>query len=273
MNAPTIVDRDADARLSALLRQTFPETHEWEYRYVDHEWSRIRHVFQSQICEISGRRVLEFGCNIGASSIVMAHLGRRICIVACDISETFLTLARLNAARYGVSDAIQFVRLQEGAGLPFGDRTFDVITCNSVLEYVKPADLPYIQRELDRVLRPGGHVVVLGTSNRLWPIEAHSRRWLVNYVPARFDRFFGHRLERGVWPRQIRSGFGPYEDVLAELGTEQYMGARNAAQDSWGKRCTLKLAARFCAVFGLSPGFLTPYLFAILRKPPTQPAR
>ena len=80
-----------------------------------------------------GRRVLEFGCNIGASSVVMAHLGRRICIVACDISETFLTLARLNAARYGVSDAIQFVRLQEGARLPFGDSTFDVITCNSVL--------------------------------------------------------------------------------------------------------------------------------------------
>ena len=118
--------------------------------------------------------MLEFGCNIGASSIVMAHLGRPSCIVACDISDTLLTLARLNAARYGVSDAIQFVRLQEDARLPFGDSTFDVITCNSVLEYVKPAHLPYIQSELDRVLRPGGHVVVFGTSNRLWPIE-HTR--------------------------------------------------------------------------------------------------
>ena len=271
MNAPTIVDGDADARLSALLRQTFPESHEWEYRYVDHEWSRIRHVFSSQICELPGRRVLEFGCNIGASSIVMAHLGSRI--VACDINETFLTLARLNSARYGVSAAIQFVRLQEGAPLPFGDRTFDVITCNSVLEYVKPADLPYVQRELDRVLRPGGHVVVFGTSNRLWPIEAHSRRWLVNYVPARFDRLFPHPLQRGVWPRQIRSGFGPYEDVLAELGPEHYLRARNAAQDSRAKRGTLRLAARFCGIFGLSPGFLTPYLFAVLRKPLGQLAR
>src|SRR6476620_11138129 len=138
MNAPAIVDGDADARLQALLGETFPDTHEWEYRYVDHEWSRIRHVFLSQIFEVSRRRVLEFGCNIGASSIVMAHLGSRV--VACDISETFLRLARLNAARYGVSDVIQFVRLQEGATLPFGDRTFDVITCNSVLEYVRPED-------------------------------------------------------------------------------------------------------------------------------------
>jgi SAM-dependent methyltransferase len=172
-----------------------------------------------------------------------------------------------------VSDAIQFVRLQEGATLPFGDRTFDLITCNSVLEYVKPADLPYVQRQLDRVLRPGGHVVVFGTSNRLWPIEAHSGRWLVNYVPARFDRFFRGPLQRGLWPWQIRSGFGPYEGVLAELGNEQYLRARNTAQDSRGKRYALKLAARFSAVFGLSPGFLTPYLFAVLRKPLRQLAR
>lgn len=268
MADPAIVDFDADARFRALLQHVMPQTYDWENRYVDHEMSRIRHVFQPGLCQIEGRRVLEFGCNIGATSIVLAHLGGRT--TACDINDQFLTLAKLNARRYGSLPLIRFVRLQEGAQLPFSDASFDVVTCNSVLEYVRAEHLAPLQRELDRVLHPGGEIVVFGTSNRLWPIEAHSHRWWVNYVPDAFDRMLGDAVQRGVWPWQIRHGFGRYVDVLGMAGAREYLNARNAARSSPFQRAALKILAHAASGVRISPGLLTPYMFAVLRKPSAQ---
>ena len=268
MTDPAIVDFDADARFRALLQQVMPKTYDWENRYVDHEMSRIRHVFQPTLCQIEGRQVLEFGCNIGATSIVLAHLGGRT--TACDISDQFLMLAKLNARRYGSLPLIRFVRLQEGASLPFCDASFDVVTCNSVLEYVRREHLAPLQRELNRILRPGGEIVVFGTSNRLWPIEAHSQRWWVNYIPDSFDRMLGSAMQRGVWPWKIRHGFGRYEDVLGQAGAREYLNARNAARSSSSQRTALKILAHAASSARISPGLLTPYILAVLRKPPAQ---
>lgn len=49
-------------------------------------------------------------------------------------------------------------------------------SCNSVLEYVQLRHLADLLLEIDRVLAPGGVLLVLGTSNRLWPREVHSGR-------------------------------------------------------------------------------------------------
>jgi SAM-dependent methyltransferase len=259
-----IVDHHADALFRGLLRQVLPDSYEWENRYVEHEMARIPHVFRPSLCPIAGRRVLEFGCNVAATSIVLSHLGARV--TASDINKEYLALATLNARRYGKLADIRFVRVQEGAPLPFADAAFDVVTCNSVFEYVRAEHLTGVQHELDRVLRPGGAVVVFGTSNRLSPIEAHSRRWLINYVPRAFDRALGRSFARGVWPWQIRRGFGPYVDVLGEAGTQEYMRAKNAARSSAAARTALRLIAHVACAVRISPGFFTPFMFAILRK-------
>ncbi len=42
--------------------------------------------------------------------------------------------------------------------LPFGDRLFDTVLCNAVLEHVN--SLEGVMKELVRVLRPGGHMIL-----------------------------------------------------------------------------------------------------------------
>jgi SAM-dependent methyltransferase len=77
-----------------------------------------------------------------------------------------------------------------GEALPFADVAFDVVFSHEVLEHVR--DDRRCAREMVRVVRPGGRVVVF-VPNRLYPFETHGIYWrgkyrfgnkaLVNWLP------------------------------------------------------------------------------------------
>src|ERR1700761_739092 len=112
---PTVSDTAADRQFEQAIREQYPESYEFEARYVEHEISHIGQMFASGLCPVEGAEVLEFGCNVGATSIVLAHYGARV--TAVDISPACLEIARLNARRYGIT-SIRFERLHEGQPLP-----------------------------------------------------------------------------------------------------------------------------------------------------------
>ena len=263
---PTISDPTADQLFQLAVREQFPESYEFEARYVEHEMAHIGRLFAAGVCPVAGKDVLEFGCNIGATSIVLAHYGARV--TAVDIIPAHLVMARLNTKRYGAA-GIHFELLHEGERLPFADGEFDAVTCNSVLEYVRPELLAGVQHELNRVLKPGGLLLVFGTSNRLSPIEMHSGQWLNNYIPRRFDQVTGRQRERGVSPSKLRHGFGPrYEDLFSgRAGTQRYIELkRTMGLKGWKLRLLNALGA-FFAVSPVSMPLLLPYATVLLRKP------
>lgn len=265
-SSPVICDASADRQFQEKVRELFPESHKFEERYVDREMTHIGQMFATNLCPVAGKKVLEFGCNVGATSIVLAQYGAKV--TGVDVSAEYVVLAGLNAKRYGLADKINLQVLRPGEPLPFADRSFDVVTCNSVLEYVRPELVPDVQRELNRVLRPGGLLLVFGTSNRLWPVESHSGRWFVNYIPRALDHLLPHSPERGVWPQTLRRGFGRgYEDELAGwAGARRYTELkRQMGLD--GRRLTLmRIAAGISAISPWSLGMMMPYATVLLRK-------
>ena len=50
--------------------------------YVDWEWQRSRHLFDGLIESVREKRVLEMGCNVGATAIVLAALGAVVTAVS-----------------------------------------------------------------------------------------------------------------------------------------------------------------------------------------------
>ena len=62
----------------------------------------------------------------------------------------------LDAGRYR---HIQGIRTADLTALPFGDATFDVVVCSHVLEHVPDDRAAFV--ELARVLKPGGHALLL----------------------------------------------------------------------------------------------------------------
>jgi 2-polyprenyl-3-methyl-5-hydroxy-6-metoxy-1,4-benzoquinol methylase len=261
-----VCDSVADQQFRDAVRQQYPHSYEFESRYVEHEMAHIGQLFASGVCPVAGKEVLEFGCNIGATSIVLAHYGADV--TAVDVSADSIELARLNARRYGMTNSMRFRLLRPGQPLPFEDGSFDVVTCNSVLEYVQPELLPQVQRELDRVLKPGGLLLVFGTSNRLSPIEPHSGKWFVNYIPRFFDRLLRTTRERGVSPWKLRRGFGTdYEDLLTgREGVQQYLELKQRmGMEGWRMRA-LRSAAPVLSASPLSIGLLLPFATVLLRK-------
>lgn len=237
----------------------------WVGGYFDYEWDHLRLVLDAMPLRLEGMTVLEFGCNVGASAILMSHLGAQVC--ATDISQDWISLARLNAARYGIDD-IDFLHVPDSRRLPFADGAFQVVACNSVLEYVDPRQLAAVQRELDRVLAPGGMILVTGTSNRLWPLEPHSGRWLVNYLPRRLDRWTGVVRQRGVWPWQALRGFGPHYDNLDTAAPDNFFARSRLVMGT--TPASLKLLLSLARLLGVGPGLLAQNISFLLKKRPSQ---
>jgi SAM-dependent methyltransferase len=233
----------------------------WVGGYVDYEWDHLRHVVDALPIKLGGLKILEFGCNVGASAILFSHLGARV--TASDITEGWVQLARLNARRYGRND-IDFDYVPDSRQLPYADGQFDLIACNSVLEYVDPAQIGAVQRELDRVLAPGGMILLTGTSNRLWPREAHSHRWLVNYLPRALDRLFNKPLQRGMTPWMACRGFGPHYDNLDAPNPRAYFARSRIAMGM--PRSRLLPLLWIARLLGVGPGLLAPNLSCLLQK-------
>jgi SAM-dependent methyltransferase len=112
-------------------------------------------------------------------------------VVGVDVSPTVLRGAR--ARHPGLCGLVADVRC-----LPFADRTFDVVVSTSTLDhFVSPRDLVAGLRELERVLRPGGQLL-LTLDNAANPAVA-----LRNALP--FQPL--HRL--GVLPYYVGATWGP----------------------------------------------------------------
>ena len=265
---PTVVDAEADRRFAATaLELGYRLDNRWVSRYVDYEWDHGRHLFEQYLGAIQNQHVLEFGCNMGASAIVLALLGAQV--TGVDVDPGLLRLAQCNAARYGVEDKIQWFCVPDTTRLPFDDACFSWVFCNSVLEYVPNGILENILRELDRVTRAGGIICITGTSNRLWPREVHSGWWLVNYLPRVVSRWLsgGQSLE-SVFPWEIDFRFGRYENLdLVDKG-QAYLTAKARMGVSGAKLKALAWANRLLGKTGVSVGMLTPSISLVLRKKP-----
>jgi SAM-dependent methyltransferase len=264
--APRVVDADADRRFRALAAdQRLDADARYVGGYVDWEWRHSRHVFDGLIEPVAGRAVLELGCNLGATAIVLAALGARV--TAVDPKPGHIELARANAERHGLGDRITFIHVPDTRRLPFEAGAFDWVSCNSVLEYIPDEALDDVLRSADRALRRGGMLAILGTTNRLWPRDGHSKRWLVHYAPRWLDALGRRRaVRRGVTAFRIRSVLSGYVDLTQEDGGRLFlaMKARMGAP-SW--KLALAKASRWpLARLGTSLGGFTPTLSMVLRK-------
>lgn len=263
----SIVDSEADQRFREMAaRMSLAPDHLRVGGYAEYEWSHTRYALDNDMCRVQGKEILEFGCNVGATSIILAMLGAKV--TAIDVEREYVALAEVNAARYGCRDKIRFLHVPDTRTMPFADRTFDLVSCNSVLEYVPVDFLGHVQREIDRVLKKGGLIAVVGTSNRLWPREVHTGNWCSNYLPRIFDSILpGQRLRRrGVWPWVLRFGFGDYDDLNYLDHDRTFLESKSRMGISQRKLRFLSLASSCLRPLGLSVGLILPSVTVILRK-------
>ena len=98
--------------------------------------------------------VLDVGAGTGRHALRIAERGARV--TAIDFSEEMLAVAR---GKLG-AERVRWTTHDANAPLPFPDRSFDRVLSALVLEHIPPSQLVAFFRELGRVSRLDGRIVV-----------------------------------------------------------------------------------------------------------------
>jgi SAM-dependent methyltransferase len=182
-----------------------------------------------------GETVLDLGSGAGIDALLAAHaVGSGGHVIGVDMTPEMLAKARASAAAAGLAH-VEFRqgRLEE---LPVDDATVDAVTSNCVINLVP--DKAAVFREIHRVLRPGGRLVISDIVLD-GPLPAALATDLVAYVGC-----VAGALERERYFRALAdAGLGDIEvlkdvDFLAAVGNslppelEQVAAASGVTRDN-----------------------------------------
>jgi SAM-dependent methyltransferase len=153
VRAVDLVNRKGKSVGVRLVRYTGKSSHFIHPKHlVDspwHDWY-VEHLTPSDV-------VLDVGCANGAHTVVAAARCRRI--YGLEYDPGHLAVARRTAAARGLANA-HFFAWGVTQRLPFADASFDAALFLDVIEHLHPRVA--VLREIRRVLRPGGTLLVSG---------------------------------------------------------------------------------------------------------------
>jgi SAM-dependent methyltransferase len=149
--------------------------------------------FVEKICrQVTDRRprILDVGCGTGANLLMLSQYGDA---EGVDVSEDALAFCR--------ERGLAKVKLGAAEELPYEDGTFDLVTALDVVEHIDD-DLAGL-REMRRVLRPGGRVLLfVPTFMFLWGLQDdvsnHRRRYRLPELQRLLEQA-GFEVERTTY--------------------------------------------------------------------------
>jgi len=211
-----VFQTDAFRQGSAASRcEVMHASSQWRYDYEtsNQPFPKTLGIDPSRYLE--GNVVLDLGCFTGGRGISWAETYgiRRLCGI--DVDTVFTRSAHDFAGLKKVEAAYATAVAEE---LPFEDRVFDTIVCWDVLEHVR--DYGKVLRECWRVLKPGGHAILIFppyySPREHHLVDASVVPFLTCLFSGRtltraYDRIIAERGEGHRWYRRASPELEPWE--------------------------------------------------------------
>jgi SAM-dependent methyltransferase len=220
-----LLSAHAGPRLDDLLSRLNPE-------------GEVARILTTQISaylnpeSLASKRLLDFGCGVGASSLALARFLPRTEIVGVELNAEQVRIGTVLQTKHGFKN-LRFVASPAGDRLPPEIGTFDAIMLSAVYEHLLPEERRVVPPLLWSALERGGIIFINQTPHRWFPKEHHTTDlWGVNYLPAALARQsarFSTRDVRGDdWPTLLRKGIrgGTERSMLREFTSGRTQDAR-----------------------------------------------
>jgi len=240
---------------------------------------------------VSGISVLEVGCSFGHITECLAAEPEVRELFTFDTDPTFvaITRAKVEEMRLGAVREVSHFTDEETCRLPYADARFDLVLAIGVVEHLPARNRRAQVDEYYRVLAPRGHIAILDTPNRYFPLETHSVglpfvQWLPPALAYRYARLGRRARFRDVpYAEFVADGTGwrnaSLADCLPAGGAAGLLDVTEAAGYGWrffrdtatsrSRRALLPLFAACCAglaAAGRSPSLCLPYLNLLFRR-------
>jgi ubiquinone/menaquinone biosynthesis C-methylase UbiE len=194
--------------------------HDWEAQSYDEKWSisfdqRCIDYARDRFAAVAGSAgwpyatSLEIGCGTGFFTLNLKLAGVLESCHVTDISPGMVEAAKRNAEGLGFTVS---GRAADAETLPYDDDTFDLVVGHAVIHHVPDVELAF--KEMLRVVKPGGRVVVCGE-------------------PTRYGDLVARRLSRATWWLTTRAtALPPLRDTWARPREELDESSRAAALEA-----------------------------------------
>jgi ubiquinone/menaquinone biosynthesis C-methylase UbiE len=208
----------------------------WYTKNTGRDLRRFVKIAQAVVHRVApGGRVLEVAPGPGFCAIEIAKSGR-YSVTGLDISESFVRIARENAARNTI--AVDF-RHGNASKMPFPDASFDFVVCTAAFKnFSEP--IPALN-EIHRVLTPGGQASIydLRKDASRDEIATEVRNMQLSLMSSLLTRWtFRFVLLKRAYTRvaleemAAESRFGMCDIVVDGIGFELQLAKQSQAQAS-----------------------------------------
>jgi len=140
-------------------------------------------------------RVLEVGCSFGHITEWLADQPEVAEIRTFDTDAEFVEIVRAKREELALPSVVEIRRLtpEETCVLPWSAAAFDLVLALGVVEHLPARTRRAQVDEYYRVLASGGHIAIVDTPNRWFPLETHSVglpvvQWLPPQLAWRYAR-------------------------------------------------------------------------------------
>lgn len=197
--------------------------------FIEHcfRWGILSYVSAQSF---SGKRILDFGCGCGSSSVVLARLFPESAqIVGVDLSREYIDLARHRSQVFGLDERLSFHVSPGPDNLPSGIGQFDYVILSAVYEHLLPHERSTLLPLLWSHTNPNGVVFLNQTPFRWFPVETHTTRLpLLNYFSDRLAIACARRFSKRVgpdetWDELLRRGIrgGTWKEIIEYLERDE----------------------------------------------------
>lgn len=117
----------------------------------------LHRVVAGDVSALAPAMVVDVGTGPGALAVEIARLNPAASVVGIDLAPEMLATAQERAREAGVGERVEFITA-DAAALPLADGSVDVVVSTLSLHHWR--DVPGVLRELHRVVREGGRVLL-----------------------------------------------------------------------------------------------------------------